>query len=172
MPDLLKRFTSSEGYTLYPDVPPFFEALRDCKQRLSSESGLLVGILTNSDDRVPSVLESLGLHVSPQRYGIEARSPRATSPFTYDIDLVALSYDVGYEKPHRKIFDATREMVRGSNGNVPRCIHVGDDYVKDYQGAQAAGWTALLLDRDENHVLENVECIRSLSEVQHSLETA
>jgi ribonucleotide monophosphatase NagD (HAD superfamily) len=68
---------------------------------------------------------------------------------------VALSYDVGHEKPDRRIFDAATEMLaetvaskdKGLTINDFDKLYVGDDLEKDYDGAKAAGWYAVLLDR-------------------------
>lgn len=62
-----------------------------------------------------------------------------------DIDFVALSYDVGAEKPDRKMFDAAREL--GGELEPDECLHVGDDLVKDVQAAEAAGWHSVIVDR-------------------------
>lgn len=65
-----------------------------------------------------------------------------------DIDFVVLSYDVGVEKPDQKIFDAARELgAMGSELEPGECLHVGDDFVKDVQAAEAAGWKSLKVDR-------------------------
>lgn len=72
-----------------------------------------------------------------------------------DIDFVVLSYDVGVEKPDRKIFDAARELSAiGSDLEPGECLHVGDDFVKDVQAAEAAGWKSLKVDRSRkgNHL--------------------
>lgn len=170
MPELLTRFSSSEGYVLYPDILPFFQALRRRRQRSSNSSEILLGILTNSDDRVPSILTSLGLRVGPWRYGTEEGRLHATSETYHDIDFVALSYDIGFEKPHCGLFDAAREMASTSEGHITRCVHVGDDLEKDYRGAEAAGWTGLLLDRDNRYALDSANRIRSLAEVQRYID--
>lgn len=151
---------------LYPDVQPLLQALRTHKERTSETAGILVGILTNSDDRVPSILASLGLQVSPWRYGTEGASVHLEPKIHYDIDFVALSYDIGYEKPHSGVFNATLEMVNASGYDITRCVHAGDDLRKDYQGAEAAGWTGLLLDREDLFAQEKTNRIRSLAEIQ------
>lgn len=74
------------------------------------------------------------------------------------LDFVTFSYDVGCEKPDIGIFDAARTIglqSAGSSGeDTWRCVHVGDDPVKDYLGAELAGWKGVLIDRmaerDEN----------------------
>ena len=155
--DLLNRFGSSEGYILYSDVIPLFEEL--CRIRNTSVKDplspkLVVGLITNSDDRVPSVLSSLGLRVNPRRHGPSARSSNSSQDGEDDIDFVVMSYDVGHEKPSREIFDAAKHLVYSVTGyedHGDRFIHVGDDIVKDFNGAKQAGWGSVLLDREENH---------------------
>jgi hypothetical protein len=61
--ELLHTYSSSKGYDLYPDVRPFFNMLRFANKRAKQNRtplGLwpwdqtIVGIITNSDNRVPS----------------------------------------------------------------------------------------------------------------------
>ena len=127
----------------------------------SSETvDISVGVITNSDgDRVLSVLSSLGILIGPPRRsriphnlhtGVRLASGKIIIP---DIDFVAFSYDIGFEKPSREIFDAAKELagpdtVQGARGQY---LHIGDDFDKDFKGAQQAGWGALLLDREKKH---------------------
>lgn len=151
IPDLLNHFSSSRGYNLHADVLPFFQELGkarthpDCNDALSS---LSVGIISNSDDRVSSILSSLGLRVGSRRYGISPEPWNLAGQDRNDIDFVTLSYDVGVEKPDPKIFDAARELgAIGSDLEPGECLHVGDDFVKDVGAAEAAGWKSLRVDR-------------------------
>jgi len=143
---LATRFNSSEDYHLFPDVLPFISYLRSIRSQM-----FIIGVLTNSDNRVPSILSSLGLKVHSKRYG--------DTPVPFDlsgqtpverpcgIDFVTISYDTGYEKPRREIFDAARYLGCGDDSDGWTCIHVGDDLNEDVLGAQRAGWEAVLLDR-------------------------
>lgn len=173
--DLLHRFESSEGYRLYEDVTPMFEYLRRIKRQSTVEVAapeVTIGVITNSDDRVPSVLSSLGLEVSWRRYGLteEALDPR--SNMEDDVDFVVMSYDVGYEKPSRDIFDAAKQLVRshwGSLDQEDRFIHIGDDLEKDYEGAQRAGWESVLLDRNgiyKGHGSQRAPALSIISNLQ------
>lgn len=95
-----------------------------------------------------------------------------------DIDFLATSYDADAEKPNPRIFDfagslasvvfaskieQTRtdwkpsmdlikfklripEMIKSLEQGT--CIHIGDDYKKDYEAALSADWNALYLARD------------------------
>ena len=129
---------------LYPDVLPFFKALRQIKAPSHGDSAWskpIVGVITNSDDRVPSILSSLGLRVGPWRHGMDSRASFETED---DVKFVIMSYDVGSEKPDSEMFDAAKRMLPGQE----RFWHVGDDLEKDYYAAERAGWQGFLLDRE------------------------
>ncbi|KAM0258274.1 hypothetical protein ACHAQJ_003916 [Trichoderma viride] len=160
VPTLMHRFSSSEGYDAQRDLVPAIKALR---QRISLQGvdRIVIGVVTNSDDRVPSILSSFGLDVSPLRYG----SPVETSvPLEkqYDIDFHCMSYDVGVEKPDRQIFTAAELMlsriIASRNGGAHtdtgleswQKVYVGDEFAKDVVGATNAGWNPVLLDVDGN----------------------
>lgn len=118
----------------------------------------VVGIITNSDDRVPSVLDSFGLKVGPRRVG-SSHQQRALADPDDDVSFVVLSYDVGFEKPDRRMFDAAMKMAQEtviavsddndtSTQDFTR-LYVGDSIGQDYIGAEEAGWNAVLVDRSE-----------------------
>lgn len=124
----------------------------------------IVGVISNSDDRVPSVLESFGLKVGPRRVGTsEERNTQAK--LDDDIDFVILSYDVGFEKPDRRMFDAATQVFQnmhagtpGNDGSVSdhgyHKLYIGDSLEHDYFGAKEAGWDAVLLDRPEESTVK------------------
>jgi putative hydrolase of the HAD superfamily len=56
-------------------------------------------------------------------------------------ELVLLSVDHGFRKPHPSIYRAALDTL-----DVPTAVFVGDSYDADYIGPQAAGMTALLID--------------------------
>ena len=162
MPDLLARFSSAAGYRLYPDVLPFFKSLRQIKAASHGDSAWskpIIGVITNSDDRVPSILSSFGLQVGLWRHG---NDPQAFLNAGDDINLVILSYDVGFEKPDRAIFDTTKQMVPGQG----RFVHIGDDLQKDYYAAKKAGWDGVLLDRELKYSQEDVGRILRITDLQ------
>lgn len=153
---LLHRFSTGDGYKLYGDVLPFFEYLRRVKSGKTEGyenpwkwDHTVVGVISNSDDRVFGVLKSLGVGV------MQPRNEKAKTSPDPDIDFVVLSYDVGVEKPHSKMFETAENMLketlleRKRNQSIDEFekLYVGDDLKKDYFGAKAAGWNALLLDR-------------------------
>ncbi|KAI9762704.1 MAG: hypothetical protein M1840_001171 [Geoglossum simile] len=144
VPELLARFSSSNAYRLYPDVSSFFQALHKLRHypgAMEEEHWpwdlTVVGVITNSDDRVPSILSSLGLRVSarvvqrPEQIFLgstqfrnediananpmESSAPRyldAAARIDEDINFIVLSYDVGAEKPNPRIFRVAKDMLR------------------------------------------------------------
>ncbi|OJD39988.1 haloacid dehalogenase [Diplodia corticola] len=171
IPDLLTRFASRDGYTLYDDVVPLFTTLRAARNNTNTTTTttaaaaaaatrrprrkIVTAVLTNSDDRVAGILRSFGLrvgHTDPKTVErmmvvVGAAAGRAEAPVMEaplggkkeekeknveegkegreeggeeslgdgdsdnDIDFVLTSYDCGYEKPHRAMFDAARRLA-------------------------------------------------------------
>ena len=171
---MLHRFTSHEGYELYSDVLPFFQRLqklrRDDRQEIRNDvelPRLQVGIITNSDDRVPTVLSSLGLRVSSRRLG---STDRQWTQDDHDIDIhwIVMSYDAGYVKPDTRIFEAAKKLKLLPYQNC-LYLHVGDDVNQDYCGAMDAGWQSILLDREcksngLNLRLDRIQSLESLDQ--------
>ncbi|KAJ5703877.1 hypothetical protein N7493_011015 [Penicillium malachiteum] len=168
--NLLDRFAGAGGYSLYEDVAPFFARMRELKaSELGRFDRVVIGVVSNSDDRVPAVLKDLGLRVGDLRAdqdlssmalpGFEQRDDAATARYTglqseHDIDMVITSYEAGEEKPNRLIFDVAERQARilVRQSGVPEDepwtrVHVGDDYNKDYIAARDAGWQSYLLPR-------------------------
>lgn len=146
VPELLTRFSCSQGYALNPHVLDLFQFLRKKKEASENDPTLLditVGVITNSDDRVPGILSSLGLKVGLRRIGIE-QPIRDPSP-EEDVNFVVTSYDVGHEKPAGEIFDAAADLACASPARGDWCMHIGDDLAKDLEGAEAASWDGILL---------------------------
>ena len=148
---------------LYPDVHPLFERLRKVKEAARDDLDtidLSVGVITNSDDRVTSILSSLGVSLGlsrqgsiPQKVadGVHLSSQNSIS----DIDFIAFSYDIEFEKPSREIFEAAKRLGSPDllcEGQDTKYFHVGDDLNKDLYGSQQAGWEGVLLDREKKYV--------------------
>lgn len=147
---------------MYPDVLPFFDSLRQIQAASHGDPAWCkpkVGIITNSDDRVPSILSSFGLQVGLRRHEIDSQ---ASFKAEDDINFLILSYDVGFEKPDSRIFDAAKQMVPGQ----ARYLHVGDDLRKDYYAAKRAGWEGFLLDREVENSEQNVGSIPRITDLQ------
>ncbi|KAH7329582.1 HAD-like domain-containing protein [Stachybotrys elegans] len=143
-PRLLHRFSSRDGYDAEPNLVSALKALKrqTAHQRFDK---IIVGVITNSDDRVPDVLSSFGVN-------------------SFDIDFHCMSYDVGVEKPEKLIFSAAEGMLSkiiavregktpaegGSDVGAWQKVYVGDEYAKDVVGAANAGWNPVLLDSEGN----------------------
>ena len=158
--ELWQHFSTGAPYSLYPDVKDFFLELRKYKATGPTEvlpwkfDKIVVGIISNSDDRAVSILEGMGLEISPRRVGKPSLTTTQDSS-RFDIDFVALSYDVGHEKPDHHIFDAATSLLdetladeaKGLRASDFEKLYLGDDLENDYFGALAAGWYPVLLDR-------------------------
>ena len=116
---------------------------------------VVVGVITNSDDRVPDVLSSLGIRMSPLRYASQP-AQKEVSEQQWDVDFTVMSYDVGHEKPDKRIFRAAEELLSvvlqsrpdASGAVKPESwdkIYVGDEYDKDAVAARSAGWYGVLI---------------------------
>lgn len=85
------------------------------------DRGYRLAVLSNNDSRLRSVLEDLGID----------------SLF----EKIFISSEMGVEKPEPEIF----LEVEKSFGEEPSSfLHLGDSYSRDFEGAQRAGWKALL----------------------------
>ncbi|KAF2178821.1 hypothetical protein K469DRAFT_491268, partial [Zopfia rhizophila CBS 207.26] len=160
--DMLTRFSTKEGYMIYPDVLPFFQLLLAVKTEpipsLWGWDKTVVGVVTNSDDRVPGILETFGLKIGPRRVGSSIQRS-AEASICNDISFVVLSYDVGHEKPDPQMFDAAKQMLRETLTEKAvdaeaqsiddfELLFVGDSLMQDVRGAERAGWNAVLVDRE------------------------
>jgi len=73
-------------------------------------------------------------------------------------DAIFVSSEVGYSKPDPRFFRCVQERLAVDPAQIAL---VGDDEACDVQGANAAGWQAIYLDRSSNCD----QAIRSLSEL-------
>ncbi|HEX2255001.1 MAG TPA: HAD-IA family hydrolase [Thermoanaerobaculia bacterium] len=116
--ELYARFAHAEAWEVFPEVRGILAEL--------AGMGLPMAVVANWDERLPGLLEELGLG----------------SFFA----AVVFSAEVGVEKPHPAIFHAALEVL----GVAPEeALHVGDRMQEDVEGALATGMEALLLVRPE-----------------------
>ena len=109
-------FGEAARWRPYDDVLPALRRLKD--------QGLALGIISNWDRRLVSLLDTLGIGDL--------------------VDTVVSSADVGLRKPDPRIF----ELACGRVGVAPgRAAHVGDHHYADIVGARAVGMSAILIDR-------------------------
>ncbi len=113
IPHLLRHFSSSAAYSLFPDTLPALALLRGA----GGSSSVPVGVASNSDDRILLAMRALGLgeylnlELGPacgaegscqaEKHDGQGRGPPPT-----------LSYDVGAEKPSRAFFE--RALARAN----------------------------------------------------------
>lgn len=116
--ELYTHFATSEPWFIYPDVRPALEKWR----RL----GIELGVLSNFDSRLYSVLQALEL------------SEFFTS--------ITISTEVGAAKPDAQIFAVG---LQKHNCPAEAAWHIGDSWKEDCQGATAAGLFAVWLKRTE-----------------------
>lgn len=143
--DLWDLFGTKRGYELFPDARAFFQSIIRIKE-MRVFPCFTTGIISNSDDRVPSVLSSLGLSISTKRHGTAVTSEMDCRNGAFDIDFIAMSYDVGFSKPASEIFDAALQLSGQKVSAETQLIHVGDDIDQDCNGAVNAGWQAIILE--------------------------
>jgi putative hydrolase of the HAD superfamily len=110
-----------------------------------SRRDLKLAIVSNWDSHLPKLLEALGL----DRF--------------FRVVAVSAIEEVG--KPDPEIFRRACERLGVLS---VESLHVGDSVTEDYEGARAAGLSALLLDRGDRHP-DMVERIRSLGELPERL---
>jgi putative hydrolase of the HAD superfamily len=113
---LYAYFATADGWLVYPDVVPALERLR--------RDGVIVGLLTNFDQRVFPLIDALDLGRL--------------------IDSVTIPAVSGAAKPARAIFEyaLARHGVEAANA-----VQVGDSIDDDVHGARAVGMAAVLVDR-------------------------
>jgi putative hydrolase of the HAD superfamily len=102
-----------------------FEDVAPVWQELA-QRGMAVGIASNFDARLRGVCAGLSPLKSCERWFV--------------------SSEVGYAKPDPRYFTAIAEQL---NALPEEILLVGDDLVRDYRAASAAGWRAILIDRKQ-----------------------
>jgi putative hydrolase of the HAD superfamily len=114
--ELYIHFGTAEPWFVYPDVIP---ALTNWRQK-----GITLGIISNFDSRLFSVLQDLELR-------------------DY-FDSITISTQVGAAKPEAKIFGIA---LAKHNCPASEAWHVGDSKNDDYYGAKAVGMRGVLITR-------------------------
>lgn len=114
--DLYAHFSQATPWEIYPDT-------RQSLTRWQNQ-GIELGLVSNFDSRIYSVLEVLGLK------GF--------------FDSITICSEVGAAKPEPKIFEIA---LKKHSCPADAAWHVGDSYREDYEGARAAGITGIWLRR-------------------------
>jgi len=115
--ELYIHFGTAEPWVIYPDVV----------QSLSNwqHIGIELGVLSNFDSRLYSVLQGLGL--------------------SHYFSSVTISTQAGAAKPDPKIFAVALEK---HNCSPEESWHIGDSIEEDYQGAKTAGLRGVWINRE------------------------
>lgn len=117
--ELYAHFATAEPWYIYPDVLPALETWQS--------QGIELGIVSNFDTRLYSVLKALDL-----------------AKF---FKSVTISTEIGAAKPDPYIFNIGLEK---HNCQPKAAWHIGDSYKEDYQAAKVVGMRGIWLKRNEN----------------------
>lgn len=116
--NLYTYFATANPWVVYPDVRPALKRWQ--------KMGIQLGILSNFDSRIYTVLDALGL-----------------SSF---FSSVTISTEVGAAKPDPRIFTIALQK----HHCLPQLAwHIGDRYEEDYQPARALGMRGIWLRRKD-----------------------
>jgi len=116
----------------YPDALTVLKILR--------KSGYKLGLITNTHWRIQD---------------------KTKREFEKYFDVITLSYEHGYVKPHPSIFLATLKKLGVS---ASFCLHVGDDPIADIKGAKRVGMRTAFIKRGKRKAKSEVQ-IKQLSEL-------
>ncbi|HEX5038806.1 MAG TPA: HAD-IA family hydrolase [Candidatus Limnocylindria bacterium] len=122
---LAELFTVTTHWHIFPDA---YSTLIGLKQR-----GLIVGAVSNWVWNLPELLHALDL--------------------VQHFDFIAASSRIGFEKPHRRIFEWALEQAGVEPAEV---IHVGDHVDADILGAASVGIEGVLIDRAHRYRADEV----------------
>jgi putative hydrolase of the HAD superfamily len=138
---LCDTFSDPSNYDLYPDARPCLHTL--------AERGKRLGVISNFEPWLGGLLERLEV--------------------TAHFDVVAISGDLGWEKPDKRIFEWAVEQ---SGVPAEACAMVGDQPYFDAEAAIAVGMRGVLLDRHGRYGDIEVDYprITSLSELPDVIE--
>ncbi len=137
--ELFSFFARADTWRLYPEV---LETLSALKRR-----GLILGVISNFDSRLLTILNGLGV-----------------APW---FEHIYISSRVGYAKPARQIF----EMALARHDLSPQCaLHVGDSKEKDVHGANRAGLKGVHIERCDKSRVANGLRVTNLKEILALLE--
>jgi REG-2-like HAD superfamily hydrolase len=98
-----------------------------------------VGIISNNDERLETVLKTMELHQYFQ--------------------FIITSYCAGFEKPDSRIFQLALCELGNRSIKPNEVLHVGNTPETDYIGAVKAGWNAALVHQNVKNVVEHYKDI-------------
>ncbi|CAI4048384.1 Dpi35p SKDI_13G2600 [Saccharomyces kudriavzevii IFO 1802] len=134
--EILMRFEGFDSYFVYPDLIEFLSNLK------SRYPNIILGIISNTDPTFYKLLKNIGLYET-------------------FADSIYLSYELDLIKPDRAMFQYALDDIIRKNSHLLKMysreeilqhsFHIGDELKNDLEGAQAAGWTGILLDRSDKY---------------------
>ena len=112
----------------FPDAKTTLMTLR--------ERGYKLGLISNTHWRIPESIRK---------------------EFKSFFDVITLSYEHGYAKPHPSVFLDTLKKLRANSNHS---LHVGDDPISDVQGAKNVGMKTAFIKRREIKTNADIEIKR------------
>lgn len=134
--EIYEAFRKKENWRVYEDV------LQSSIFNKLQQRGVIMGVISNWDSRLPETLEDIGL--------------------AHHFNFILASTVVGAAKPDGKIFEAALSQ---SGVESQEACHIGDEPNTDIKGAQNAGLDAILVDRQGRHKENQVPTVRSFLEL-------
>ena len=131
---LYKKIKSEKKWQVTQDFLTYSRFLR--------ENDIKIGIISNWDKSFPSVLIEHGLN-------------RIT-------DYFESSFDIGYEKPDIRIFEA---VFKKHSINRKEAFYIGNDYVMDMIPCHKLGIDSVLIDRGGDYSHADCRTVRELTEL-------
>ena len=115
--EVFNEFAKAECWQTYENCTDLLEELK--------RQGFRLGVISNFDERLLSIIESLGI----RRF--------------FDFVLIPAVARGGSYKPQRAIFEQAFEL--SGVARPGRVVHVGDSLELDYEAARRAGFQSILL---------------------------
>ncbi len=109
--------------------------------RALKETGLRLGVISDWQNGLTHFCHELGL-----------------GPY---LEVVVASGEVGYQKPDPRLFQVAQERMKIA---APEILHVGDR-LEDVEGAEAAGFSVVLLSRGGEPAAAGVPIVKNLREL-------
>ena len=116
-----------------------FDDVRPALTALAAQ-GVRLGLISNWDERLRPLLDRLGLAEL--------------------FEVMTVSCEAGFAKPDKRIFKITAQRFGLATNHI---LHIGDSIREDVEGAQNAGFKAVLLSR--HSAATTCECICSLADI-------
>jgi|ETNmetMinimDraft_2_1059921.scaffolds.fasta_scaffold04315_2 putative hydrolase of the HAD superfamily len=129
-------FCGKDHWRIFDDV------VDSCIFDKLKQEGIVLGVISNWDSRLHTILESTGL--------------------AEHFDFILASAEVGSTKPDGKIF---AEALKQSGVMPEDACHIGDDPYADVHGAETVGMDAILIDRKGRHKKDSFTIARSFMEL-------